>query len=527
MSMKLDPLPEPGSQEEESEGQDGAEVHICSGCMTRERKRAARKKIKKPEDEDLWMKDEDRRIVVFNSQEVREWSPRQEGDGFSVDVQMRIACYCRHHAEKLGFQVIFTITDCRGRFVAQAMSSSIMITDDHKTHSQAANALANSPDSNTNLVPGPNLGQDMNSLSPPSFPYGMPHSNSDIQLLPNNAPFPLAAIPSTGPQQPAPVVPATRVLSRPASPSSLSGPSAKKRKASSSMKVPTGLSMTRLDTDHLAASPPHQQVSAPVSSTVATSPFSPQSFAPGTDPLFGQNMLNGPMSQAFATGPPTPNGNEQVMFANRPTTYDNTPMGNTPQMYSAPASSHPSRAPSPGTLRNGNNNGLQQQSSQFAQAVASSLYNTLPMGLNATPSPQSVIHKIIPAEGPKSGGIEVTILGSGFHQGLEVMFGDVRATTTTYWGESSLVCLLPPSPHASTVLVTFKHQSSPAAHQFSAKQQPIFKYMDDDEQQLMRTALTVLGHKMNGKVEDIGDIARRIIGDMSSNWGQSSSAANG
>jgi hypothetical protein len=529
MSMKLDPLPEPGSQDEESEGQNGAEIHICSGCMTRERKRAARKKIKKPEDEELWMKDEDRRIVVFNSQEIRDWSPRQEGDGFSVDVQMRIACYCRHHAEKLGFQVIFTITDCRGRFVAQSMSSSIMITDDHKTHSQAANALANSPDNNTNMMPAPNLAPDTNSLSPPSFPYGMPHPSSDVQLLPNNVPFPLAAMaPAVSPQS-APPVPANRMLSRPASPSSLSGPSAKKRKASSSTKVPTGLSMTRIDTDHLGASPPHQQVSGPASSTAATSPFSPQSFAPGPDPLFGQNMLTGPISQPFATGPPTPNGNEQVMFANGhlPTNYDNTPLGNAPQMYSAPASSHPSRAPSPGALRNGNANSMQQQSNHFAQAVASSLYNTVPMGLSATPSPPSVIHKIIPAEGPKSGGIEVTILGSGFHQGLEVMFGDVRATTTTYWGESSLVCLLPPSPHASTVLVSFKHQSSPAAQQFSAKQQPVFKYMDDDEQQLMRTALTVLGHKMNGKVEDIGDIARRIIGDMSSNWGQSSSGASG
>ncbi|KAJ9133624.1 Ankyrin repeat protein [Coniochaeta hoffmannii] len=531
MSMKLDPLPEPGSQNEENEGQNGAEIHICSGCMARERKRAARKKIKKPEDEKLWLKDEDRRIVVFNSQEVRDFSPRQEGDGFSVDVQMRIACYCRHHAEKLGFQVIFTVTDCRGRFVAQAMSSSIMITDDHKTHGQASSAMANSPD-NTTLMLASNLAPDTKSLSPPpTFPYGMPQSTSDIQLLPNNVPFPLPALAPTAAPQSAPVAPVNRMLSRPASPSSLSGPSAKKRKASSSaMKVPTGLSMTRIDTDQLGASPSHQQVSAPASSTAAaTSPFSPQSFAPGPDPLFGQNMLGGPMAQPFATGPTTPNGSEQVMFGNshRPTSFDNTPMGNTPQMYSAPASSHPSRAPSPGTLRNGNANGMQQQSSQFAQAVASSLYSAIPMGMNAAPSPPSVIHKIIPAEGPKSGGIEVTILGSGFHQGLEVMFGDVRATTTTYWGESSLVCLLPPAPHATTVLVSFKHQSSPAAQQFSAKQQPIFKYMDDDEQQLMRTALTVLGHKMNGKVEDIGDIARRIIGDMNSNWGQSSSGAGG
>ncbi|KAB5582634.1 ankyrin repeat protein [Coniochaeta sp. 2T2.1] len=521
MSMKLESMPEPGSEEAESDGQNGAEVHICTGCMTRERKRAGRKKIKKPEDEELWMRDEDRRIVVFNSQEVREWSPRQQNDGFSVDVQMRIACYCRHHQEKLGFQVIFTITDFRGRFVAQAMSSSIMITDDHKTHSQAANAAANSPDNTT--MGAHSLAPDMNSLSPPNLPYGA--SSSELQLLPNNVPFPLAMAPAAPSQVPAPP-PSGRLLSRPASPSSLAGPSAKKRKASSSVKVPTGLSMTRLDTDHLGTSPPHQQVSAPVGSATATSPFSPHPSFTGADAMFG---LGGPMAQPFATGPPTPNGNEQMLFANahRPTNYDNTPMGNTPQMFSAPNSSHPSRAPSPGSLRNGNNNGMQLQTAQFNQALANTLFSTMPVAMNSAPTPPSVIHKIIPAEGPKSGGIEVTILGSGFRQGLEVMFGDVRATTTTYWGESSLVCLLPPAPHATTVLVSLKHQSSPASQQFSTKQQPIFKYMDDDEQQLMRTALTVLGHKMNGKVEDISDIARRIIGDMSSNWGQSSSGVNG
>ncbi|KAH9203575.1 hypothetical protein DL95DRAFT_274250, partial [Leptodontidium sp. 2 PMI_412] len=51
------------------------------------------------------------------------------------------------------------------------------------------------------------------------------------------------------------------------------------------------------------------------------------------------------------------------------------------------------------------------------------------------------------------------------------------------------------------------------------KQQAFFKYVDDDEQQIIRTALSVLGHKMTGKMEDVRDLARRIVGDGPSSCG--------
>jgi len=191
------------------------------------------------------------------------------------------------------------------------------------------------------------------------------------------------------------------------------------------------------------------------------------------------------------------------------------------QLYSAPASAHPSRVPSPNGMRN--NVQAYQQQAQIAQAVANGLYG-LPLNLN--PHRQPTIHKMIPNEGPKAGGIEVTCLGSGFCQGLEVMFGDSKATTTTYWGETSLVCLLPPSAFAGTVAVTFKHQHQqqqmqPYPSPPVPKSQTFFKYVDDDEQQIIRTALSVLGHKMTGKMEDVRDLARRIVGDGPSSWGAS------
>jgi uncharacterized protein len=46
---------------------------------------------------------------------------------------MRITCYCRHHREKVGFNVHFKMVDHRGRTVGSGSTPPIMITDDHKS----------------------------------------------------------------------------------------------------------------------------------------------------------------------------------------------------------------------------------------------------------------------------------------------------------------------------------------------------------------------------------------------------------
>ena len=155
-------------------------------------------------------------------------------------------------------------------------------------------------------------------------------------------------------------------------------------------------------------------------------------------------------------------------------------------------------------------------STDFGVASASNVYPAT--GLNQQRLP--TIHKLIPSEGPKAGGIEVTCLGSGFYQGLEVMFGESLATTTTYWGENSLVCLLPPALRAGSVPVMFKHQFQQKQQQAQlgrfpspplSKPQTIFKYIDDDEQELMRQALLIVSQKMRGDVSDAGQVARWIV----------------
>ena len=171
-------------------------------------------------------------------------------------------------------------------------------------------------------------------------------------------------------------------------------------------------------------------------------------------------------------------------------------------MFSAPGSVRTSRVPSP-TL-SPQSNGLPRNHAQI-QA------NSLPCA-NGAANPQRtpVIHKLTPGEGSKSGGIEVTCLGSGFRQGLEVMFGDAQATTTTFWGESALVCLVPPALEAGAVPVTFKHNYEHNLPSPSNKH-ALFRYVDDDEQELMKHAVSVINRKFNGTETDAGNAARNII----------------
>ncbi|POR30936.1 Protein MGA2 [Tolypocladium paradoxum] len=517
-------LPE---QDDEHSPQNGGDVRICQGCITRERKRAARKKIKKPDEEKLWSLDEERRVIVFNTLELKEWQPlsgvldpsgRPEtvmsNRAMQIDAPMRIACYCRHHNEKMGFNVIFTIKDFQDRVIAQAMSNPIMITDDHKTHpmAQPSSQPTMSETVTTSTVPvNPPPPMDATNLVPPvqSPAFRMSPSSGDIAAAQRNGSYPPSTSGKTTPTLNTSTAPG-RAMSRPASPSQ-GGPMTKKRKSSGSgSRILSGLTMTRLET----SPPPGSQTTGTQLSTAATSPFSPPAGPFHLEQMFGQH--NG--QQPFANGPPTPGSNDQSPFFanNRSASMDNLAMA---QLYSAPTSSHPSRAPSPNGLRNSVN----VPQNQFAQTLASSLYS-LPMEVNQPRCPPPIIHKIIPNEGPKIGGIEVTVLGQAFFQGLEVWFGDKKATTTTYWGDSSLVCLLPPYPVAGAVAVTFKHQGVPSAQNFPmATEPPIFKYIDDNEDKLIRTALAVLGHKMSGQMVDVSDLARRILNNGNSTWSGGSS----
>lgn len=93
------------------------------------------------------------------------------------------------------------------------------------------------------------------------------------------------------------------------------------------------------------------------------------------------------------------------------------------------------------------------------------------------------------------------------------MFGDKLATTTTFWGETSLVCLLPPATQPGAVHVTFKHQyhQQPQYPTPPGPKLTTFTYVDDEDSQLYAAAIRALCGKETGTPENIRNYARRIV----------------
>lgn len=515
---------------------EGGEVHICTGCITREVKRANRKKTKKPAEDEVWRSYEGQRVVVFNTYEYKDLTDDLENPGSMViDTPMRIACYCRHHHEKSGFQVIFTLKDHLGRLVTQLLSPSIMITDDHKTPQSNANntgaadsaaaggpatAAATPTSSSTN-------GNDMNAIQP-GHPFRQSQSTSDIQALKRSANTLVPSVKPVGASAGTSAVPTPRNLSRPPSPGPV-GPSAKKRKASGS-KYPTALAMTPIE-----ANPNTFASQAPPSTTLssgsvgpsppAASPFSPSPFstanAPSTyfdrrqPPPLAQGLQ--PANPIFNTQPRTPHSNDQGVpqpGSSRPVALDNS-MQN---VFSAPPSAQNSRAPSPHALFN---NTLQQAHAlgQSAQVLTGGLPLTASFP-NATTAP--AVLKVIPQEGPITGNIDVSILGSGFRQGQDIYFGEKKAITTTYWADSSITCILPPAEKPGLVTVSVRGPDGLVLSQPS--RQSGFMYKDDRQEALVHLALGVISQKLSGSAADVHGLVQQLVNGVS---GVNTGAFNG
>lgn len=399
--------------------------------------------------------------------------------------------------------------------IAQAITNSIMITDDHKTHAPAAPPVSSpalpdgTPLPGIGVFPsGPslNVSKAQKAVTQPSFRPS--HSATDLhglqqrfspQYPPTPSPFAVPQNSAIGPSN----AHTPRNLSRQASPTDFPAPSSKRRKHSNSGKLPSELTMTKLETPQSSSLP---------SSTpgIGNALFpSAHAFASPTERPF---VTPSPLSGQFANSPPTPSSSDNNPFFN-PTaqrqTFDSLVHQ---QMMSAPNSTHPSRPGSPGPSAR---KSFQDQNFNLGvgPSTASHMWPPLTNTANRLPS---VIHKLVPAEGSITGGTEVTLLGSGFYPGMEVVFGDTLATTTTFWGDKCLNCLTPPALRPGLVSVVFKHEH-PTFGQVQQpqllmpKQQLFFRYVDDRELQMYRLALGILGHKL-GNQADAFQTARQIMG---------------
>ncbi|KAI8334517.1 hypothetical protein EDC96DRAFT_15565 [Choanephora cucurbitarum] len=116
------------------------------------------------------------------------------------------------------------------------------------------------------------------------------------------------------------------------------------------------------------------------------------------------------------------------------------------------------------------------------------------------------LDRLVPSQGPTYGGIEVTLLGSGFYRGLTCMFGE-HAATTIHWNANTMVCVLPPATQTGPVVVSFKEHPLVLEGQDVA----IFIYYDASDRALLELALQVVGLKMTGKLQDAKHVAMRIV----------------
>lgn len=505
--QSFSPMPDADAEKPEN----GGEVRICAGCVLREQKRANRKKNKKPDEDENWKRYEAERIIVFNTHELKDLKDPKDHHSVApgtmvIDLPMRIACYCRHHHEKVGFQVIFTLKDHRGTVLAQDLTPSIMVTDDHKTPDKTTSQSASNPlDGADNAGPAA-ASNDMNAIQP-GHPFRHSQSTSDIQALKRSASALITPVVHSGNSSLTnTAAPTPRNLSRPPSPGNL-GPSAKKRKSSGS-KIPTALHMTPIGTNPFTQQTPNSlRNGVPGPSSSSTSPFSPSSSLPFSDGAAQAfSRVTPPSNNLFTSGPQTPNSSEQVMFHPDASRIANTDNRGIQPIFPAPPSAHNSRAPSPNSFMNG---ALQQQPlNSLVHAPQMLNNNNLSVAAPIPRQPMIAILKVLPTEGPISGGIEISIFGSGFRQGHEVYFGDSRATTTTFWAESAMTCLLPPYPQPGHVPVSVRGPDGSILSLPRPTAQ--FIYKDENQEHISALALSVLNHKLTGNTESLKEFINQI-----------------
>jgi uncharacterized protein len=352
-------------------------------------------------------------IVQFNCPEVLSFSSG------TVVFPLRITCYCRHHRERVGFHVHFTMSDHTGRVVGTGTTHPIMITDDHK--STGANAK-HSPMAEIGWSQVP--GEAASSVKTASYKRKQSHTQETTSDQGRKR----LKIYAVGTSRGRP-----KEISRRSSSGSLTSPS-----------VLTSALPTRETTPSQLAS------SGPSGYFCRTAPSSPRA----SDSFVVPNAEVSLPSPKSSVASPLPESNildmPEVPLSAQPLA-DSTPLADSESGVS-PSTFLPTAPPSPVAM-----SVPQYQHLQEPLASAPLPFVFFPEPPPMAPVHQPRIHRLIPSSGPIIGGIEVTVLGSNFHPSLQLNcnFGDVMASSTQRWSDNTLVCILPPRATSGVVAVWF------------------------------------------------------------------------
>ncbi|KAI0093112.1 hypothetical protein BDY19DRAFT_922042 [Irpex rosettiformis] len=449
-----------------------AKVTCCTSCQAREAKRierkiAARIRPARSDDESneepasipgRGKHEDDSKLIQFNCPEVLDFSMG------TVILPLRITCYCRHHREKTGFNVHFTMYDHSGRVVGSGVTKPIMITDDHKStgvgkSSTNPTAIDLPPEvewasGNGERQETPNkrkgrLDAGGERMKKRTKPYDGRRSGK-VCRKDSDGSLHSGALSSF----------ATTRASTPA----LSNGSSPRQMLSTEPTTPDA-------SDEVAAEAIANLLSSLDSSQATASSLFEDVVMPDAQHSFSPNDLS---AEALA-----------------PVTFIPSELSTVLPASGAPSS--PVAIPSP---------------NMSVAPPVPFLFNPDPHpSINVIPIPK--IHRLIPAHGPTYGGIEITVLGANFHPNTQLtcVFGDARASSTHRWSDNTLVCLLPPSATAGVVPVWFDG----IAKEEDGSPPTLFVYQDDTDRALMELALQVVGLKMTGRIEDAREVAMRIV----------------
>ncbi|KAJ2616688.1 SPT3 Dosage dependent suppressor of Ty-induced promoter mutations-like protein [Coemansia sp. RSA 1365] len=452
------------------------DVETCRGCINREYKRSLRRKDARarggivstcttpmqsrpesPSGDSLGVRgmtgsmeadwDESRmalerkRVVIFNCNDLLDFSKGE------VVLPTRITCYCRHHMEKVGFCLYLTLLDANNNVVASHVSPPIMITDDHKSTKFKIDRSKTRAKAEYERHGDGSAAYANHALSGMNSPQAGSSSTGAFALGDTGA---------------------------------LGLKAAGGRQAMSARNSPT------LRPHHgYGYHPQHAFLDS----------YSQFASLAGT-PSLGNTPLASPLLSAahisgFESPFRLPQQQQQALSGYHTPTAQ--------QSAATMASFFGQDAATAGAAAMHSQAQLPINPIYGQGTQGSALFGSDPMGaatglmpqLGQTQEPMQ-IGQLIPKQGPVAGGASVLITGRGFHQNIEVYFGEARAGHVRVESPTSITCVLPPTKVSGPVSLRIRDQASMAMYE-SGGEQGAFVYNEDTDQAMVELALHIVG----------------------------------
>ncbi|CAI4065651.1 hypothetical protein SUVZ_09G1900 [Saccharomyces uvarum] len=440
-------------------------TNVCTKCVKREQRRAARRKSGIA-DNLLWCNNINRRLVVFNNKQVFPIMKTFENVK-EFELTTRLVCYCRHHKANNGFVILFTLTDWQNQLLGKFTTTPIMITD-RKPANMDTNKFNNTTTTSRRQLTEEDstteyYSTDTNQLSKDdNVPFQYTYHHNSYDNDAQMNNIPL-----------------------------------KDKNVPFHYSIPQQSDLLQNNNLSLNLSLPNQHIPSPTSMSEEGS----ESFN------YHHRDNENPVRTISLT-----NIEQQSQLNQRKRARNNLENDIGKPLFKHSFSNSFSPA----------NNTMNPSLHAMQDFSAKNSNNTLPS-----------INRVIPSQGPINGGIEVTLLGCNFKDGLSVKFGTNLALSTQCWSETTIVTYLPPAAYAGQVFVSISDTSNennvdnlPQEIEINDNKKAIFTYVDDTDRQLIELALQIVGLKMNGKLEDARNIAKRIVGNDSPDSGANSNSGS-